>query len=123
MYCSVGPGATLEHLSSISPGIPVFRAVAKHMVWQHQSVISRGSRHRSPNKAKDVDREMRIAVEEKWFQQIDGRRLRLADDRAKDIVTLGLSNLSQKGAFQRWWEARSFKRSRGEKWMDDVVLN
>lgn len=59
-YRSVGPGATLEHLSNISPGIPVFRAVAKHMAWQHQSVISRGSRHKSPNKAKDVDREMRI---------------------------------------------------------------
>ena len=121
MYRSIGPGATLEHLSSISPGIPVFRAVAKHMAWQHQGVTSRGARHRSPNKAKDVDLEMRIAVEENWFQQNNGRRLRVPEDRAKDIVTQGLSNLYQMGAFQRWWEARRFNRSREEKWIDDVI--
>jgi hypothetical protein len=120
-YRSVGPGATLEHLSSISPGIPVFRAVAKHIAWQHHGVSSRGRHHKSPNKAKDVELEMRIAVEEKWFQQTNGRRLRLADDRAKDVVTLGLSNLSQKGAFECWWDARSFKRSRGEEWMSDAL--
>jgi hypothetical protein len=121
MYRSVGPGATLEHLSNISPGIPVFRAVVKHMVWQHESAMSRGGRHRSPNRAKDVDLEMRIAVEEKWFQQISGRKLRVPEDRAKDVVTLGLSNLSQKGAFQCWWEARQFMQSHEENWMEDVL--
>lgn len=90
------------------------------MAWQHQSVTSRGSRHRSPDKAKDVNLEMRVAVEENWFQQIDGRKLRQPDDRAKDVITMGLSNLSQKGAFLRWWEGRSFKRSRGEEWRADV---
>ncbi|KAI9434229.1 hypothetical protein H4582DRAFT_2112639 [Lactarius indigo] len=80
-YCSVGPGATLEHL-----------------------IISHGGHHSSPNKARDLT-------------QINGHKLQLADDRAKDVVTLGLSNLSQKGAFQCWWDARSFKRLHGEKWM------
>jgi hypothetical protein len=72
-YQSVGPGAMLEHLSSILPGIPVFQAVAKHIAWQHQGVTSHGSQHRSPNKAKDVEREMIITVEEKWFQQTNGQ--------------------------------------------------
>lgn len=121
-YRSIGPGATLDHLSSISPGIPVFRAVAKHMAWQHPSVMSRGGHHKSPNKAKDVDMQMRIAVEERWFLQTNGRKLRLADDRVKDVVTQGLSNLSQKGAFERWWDGRSFKRSCKEEWIDDLFI-
>lgn len=119
-YRSIGPGATLDHLSSISPGIPVFRAVAKHMAWQHQCVTSRGGHHTSPNKSKDVDLEMRIAVEERWFQQTNGRKLRLADDRLKDVVTSGVSNLWQKGAFERWWDGRSFERSRREEWMANL---
>ena len=90
------------------------------MVWQHQSVTSRGTRHGSPDKAKDVDLEMRIAVEENWFQQINGRRLRVPEDRAKDVVTQGVTNLYQNGAFKRWWDGRVFKRSREEKWTDNV---
>lgn len=121
MYCSVGPGATLKHLLNISPGIPIFQAVAKHMSWQHQSTMSGGSCHKSPNKAKDIDLEMRVVVKENWFQQINGRRLRVPEDHAKDVVTLGLSNLSQKGAFQCWWEVRLFTQSHEEKWMDGVL--
>lgn len=64
---------------------------------------------------------MRIAVQENWFQQINGWRLQVSEDCAKDVVAQGLTNLSQQGAFKRWWDGKLFDRSHEGKWID--ILN
>ncbi|KAI0309973.1 hypothetical protein OF83DRAFT_1071251, partial [Amylostereum chailletii] len=114
-YRSIGPNATFSRLGRLSPGIPVWRAIAQHMKWQHRTIMSRGTRHTTPGKDKDVARQMQIAVDEKWLVEFDSRKVPTERDRVKDVMTEGVKELMN-GGFARWWESRSFPRSTEEDW-------
>ncbi|KAI0286329.1 hypothetical protein BC826DRAFT_1093531 [Russula brevipes] len=120
-YRSIGPGATLDYLSKLSPGIPVFRAIREHMKWQHQSILVRGTRHNDVDKSKDVEKYMRIIVSEGWFEEKKGRTLKSVKDRVTDFVTNGTIAVTQGKTIDRWWQTRNFTRRTGNIWDDNEM--
>ncbi|KAA1471157.1 hypothetical protein DENSPDRAFT_776137 [Dentipellis sp. KUC8613] len=119
-YHLFGPGATLAYLTKISPAVPVLREVKKHIKWQLEMLLTRGDRHSSPKKEKDIEKYADIVLSERWFTYEKNRRLKKPGDRAKDFITEGATALYQDKAIERWWKGRSFVRSTREKWLDEV---
>ncbi|KAA1473667.1 hypothetical protein DENSPDRAFT_780361, partial [Dentipellis sp. KUC8613] len=118
-YHSFGPGATLAYLTKISPAVPVLREVKKHLKWQLNTLLTRGDRHSSPAKEKDVAMYANIVLNEGWYTYEAGRTVKKPDDRAKDFVTQGIITLFQEKAIERWWNGRSFPRATQEKWLEE----
>ncbi|TFY52571.1 hypothetical protein EVG20_g10494, partial [Dentipellis fragilis] len=119
-YHSFGPGATLTYLTKISPAVPVLREVKKHIKWQLETLLTRGDRHSSPNKEKDVEKYANVVLNEWWFAYEKNRRLKKPGDCAKDVISEGTTALFQDKAIERWWKGRSFARSTQEKWLDEA---
>ncbi|VDC03194.1 unnamed protein product [Peniophora sp. CBMAI 1063] len=109
-YRSCGPSATIEQIGNLSPAIPVFRAVRDHMKWQHKLILSRGSKHTDPNKDDDVAEFRDLAVEGEWFKYTPGRTISRSKDKAADVMTAGITNLTIGGQFDRWFDNRTFER-------------
>ncbi|TFY66039.1 hypothetical protein EVG20_g5055 [Dentipellis fragilis] len=118
-YHSFGRSATLAYLTKILPAIPVLREVKKHIKWQLDTLLTRGDRHSSPAKEKDVAMYAEVILNEGWYTYEAGHTLKKSDDRAKDFVTQGTITLFQDKAIERWWNGRSFARVTQEKWLEE----
>lgn len=121
-YRSFGPGARFDYIKKISPAIPTLRGVKEAIRNQFQTLLARGKRHGKP--AKDDD----VALLVKMYQMLDahsahqgGRILRNADDRLKDVSTLGVQEIFNSDTAQRWWqERRKVARASTDIWPHQV---
>lgn len=87
------------------------------MKSQFPSLLARGERHTAPDKEKDINRLVDVYVKGEIFATKSPRRkFKGGSDHAKDVVTEGVVDLTKGGAFGRWWDNRSFKRSAEESW-------
>ncbi|KZV61278.1 hypothetical protein PENSPDRAFT_643534 [Peniophora sp. CONT] len=110
-YRSCGPSADIDQISSISPAIPVLRAVRDHIKWQEKLILTRGGKHTDPNKTKDVRKQMDNIRGGEWLVQTDGRTIARSEDKAADVLTAGVKSLTIDGQFARWWKNRNFARA------------
>lgn len=118
-YRSCGPSADIEQIGNLSPAIPVFRAIRDHMKWQHKLILSRGTKHTDPNKDGDVAEFRDAAVEGEWLKYTPGRTISRTKDKAPDVMTAGITNLTIGGQFERWFDNRSFVRETGQVFSSD----
>lgn len=109
----------MENHSKRAKTIPVVDLVKGHVKSQSKLVRTRGDRHRTPAKEKDVETWRDIAVAEEWFKLKEGRTFKNTGNRAKDFVTEGLASLAQSRTIQDWWDNRTFPRETSERWLDE----
>lgn len=114
-YHSMGPGATMEYLKKISPAIPTLRKVQRHMERQFNTA-ARGSRHGIPDKEPDVAKLTVEYTTSELHAHVPGRKIKVAGDRSKDVITDGAIELEKSKTINEWFRKRTHKRSTMEDW-------
>ncbi|KAJ3765421.1 hypothetical protein FB446DRAFT_655330 [Lentinula raphanica] len=106
-YRSFGPGATIDYVGRISPGIPTFERVCRH-VENEFGTTSRGAKHGVPNRQEDVKLllEHYVANENHIYKQ--GRTGGIYED----FTTKGVMDVDNKA--EEWFEKRRFERTTEE---------
>ncbi|KAH7921009.1 hypothetical protein BV22DRAFT_1132613 [Leucogyrophana mollusca] len=110
-----GPNASWDLMKKISPVIPTFRAVRKHMESQIKT-LRRGTSHTDPSKERDVDRLEDAYTASHVHVQTNGRQFKSKADEVVDVVSNGALYLLTKKTLKKWWNNRDFKRSMKEDW-------
>lgn len=62
---------------------------------------------------------MAKAVKEKWFKHTPGRTISQPKDKAADVMTAGVTELTVKGQFDRWFDHRDYARANCQIWPED----
>ncbi|KAJ3966157.1 hypothetical protein EV361DRAFT_1015463 [Lentinula raphanica] len=106
-YCSFGPGATIDYVGRISPGIPTFERVCRHVEVEF-GTNSRGAKHGVPDKEEDVKLLLEHYIENGLHDYKQGRR----GGFAKDVTTKGTLDVRSKAKV--WFERRGLERSTEE---------
>lgn len=104
-------------LAKTTPAMDVFDAVSKHVNWQFNTILGRGSKHTVPSANKDIKIYTDTIVREKWFKD-KGRTMKTSSNRAKDVMTAGIDALfhAPSGGIKQWWQKRSYTRATSENW-------
>jgi hypothetical protein len=118
-YRSLGPGATMEYITKISPAIPTLRKVQRHVEKQFKT-NSRGSHHGTPDKEKDVTFLSAQYTKSQLYRETPGRQIKISGDRAVDVSTTGAVNLERLNTIGDWFDRRSPKRSIDEIWEEII---
>ncbi|KAJ3757148.1 hypothetical protein EV360DRAFT_46664 [Lentinula raphanica] len=106
-YRSFGPGATIEYVGRISPGIPTFERVNRH-VENEFGTVSRGAKHGVPNKEEDVKLLLEHYVADELHVYKQGR----TGGFAEDITSKGALDVHNKA--REWFEKWKLERSSEE---------
>lgn len=107
----------------LSPAVTVLQAIRDHIKWQHESILSRGTKHTDPDKELDVVSFLMTTVKGKWFKHTPGREISLPKDRALDVMTAGVTELTVKGQFECWFDHRDYARSTCQIWVGDLAAS
>ncbi|KZT39580.1 hypothetical protein SISSUDRAFT_1061057 [Sistotremastrum suecicum HHB10207 ss-3] len=106
-YRAFGPGATFRHLQKMSPIIPGLRHVRKTFE-QTTFANRRGSKHRVPEKDKDIALLMKTYQSIKRWEYQAGRKAATESDGVVDLFSQGVHEA--KVAVKSWWNGRNFPR-------------
>lgn len=119
-YKALGPNAGIPLLAKMTPAMDVFDAVSKHVHWQFETVLGRGTKHTTPNADRDIDKYMRVIIGEKWMKE-KKRKMKKPANRAKDFMTEGMKTLfpaTGASTIDSWWNKRAYARATTETWIE-----
>lgn len=82
--------------------------------------IARVEAHR-PEQGRRRIRVQRRGIGRGWFKYTPGHTTsRPKDNKAPDVLTAGITNLTLDGQFERWFENRAFEREAGQQFSDNT---
>ena len=116
----MGPGAGQKYIEKISPAIPKL-AYLQQIIEKELDGFKRGKKHTSPSKERDVAMLTSTYLMGRVHETIPGRRVPVEADYKPDFVTKGSHELFEKGAFDQWWQSRSFPRSTEERYTMEMM--
>lgn len=105
----------MEYLKKVSPAIPTLRKVQRHMEDQFKTCV-RGAYHGIPDKEKDVATLAAQYTKSQLHTYKCGRKIKVASDRAMDVITTGAVSLEKSDTVSDWFTRRSHPRSTFEDW-------
>lgn len=117
-YRSEGPNIKWEYLKKLHPAIHVIRAVTEHIEKEFET-LARGKKHTVPKKEIDVGKlQASYHTSGYHIQSSAGRTIR-KKDKAQDLILKGILAVQNGRVLERWVHARTFERSKTERWGDD----
>ncbi|KII93855.1 hypothetical protein PLICRDRAFT_102389 [Plicaturopsis crispa FD-325 SS-3] len=114
-----GPNINWEYLKKMHPAVRIIRALSRHME-EDFGTLNRGNKHGVPRKDRDVRKlqESYLASHTHDLER-NGRKIKSADNRAPDVVTLGCTSLQTGSKMRDWVSGRQFKRSMQQRWPEE----
>lgn len=119
-FRTIGPFATWENISKITPAFPIMRLI-KHLVNQQSGAIARGQRHTTPDAEEDISILFDAYRDRRIYEVVKGREIQNEDDYVQDLYVLGTEKIQR--AIGVWKAKRKLVRSRKEDEddLDDLV--
>ena len=95
------------------------RAVKDHIESEF-GTVSRGKKHTTPAKEKDIKTLCAAYEEEEIHAHVPKRIIKRTRDRASDYIGKGVKEIREGKVIQRWWNNRATRRETVELWEIDM---